>query len=80
MEKLIINLIFLYQKRISPLFKPSCRFYPTCSNYMIEAIKKHGPFFGALMGIFRIIRCNPFNKGGFDTVPNKFTIFRNKDD
>lgn len=67
-----------YKKIISPLFPPACRYYPTCSTYMINAIKKHGSILGLLMGLARIFRCHPFAKGGYDPVPNYFTIFRNK--
>lgn len=77
MRKILISLVRIYQKFISPLFPPSCRYYPTCSNYMIDALKKHGPILGLIMGIFRIIRCNPFIRGGVDPVPDNFTIFRN---
>ncbi|HQL33038.1 MAG TPA: membrane protein insertion efficiency factor YidD [Treponemataceae bacterium] len=61
--------IRVYQKAISPLFPPSCRFYPTCSAYAYEAIQKHGPLKGLLFSIKRILRCHPFHKGGFDPVP-----------
>ncbi|MGI6717969.1 MAG: membrane protein insertion efficiency factor YidD [Bacteroidales bacterium] len=64
-----IFLIKLYQKFISPLFPPTCRFTPTCSNYAIEALKKHGIFKGGYLSIRRILRCNPWNKGGDDPVP-----------
>lgn len=77
MRKILIFLVRIYQKCISPLFPPSCRYYPTCSNYMIDALKKHGPILGLIMGICRIIRCNPFIRGGVDPVPDNFTIFRN---
>ncbi|ATP37792.1 MULTISPECIES: membrane protein insertion efficiency factor YidD [Ligilactobacillus] len=78
-NKGIIFLIRCYQKYISPMFPPTCRYYPTCSNYAIDAIKKHGVVKGIIMGIFRILRCNPFVEGGVDVVPEKFTIFRNDD-
>lgn len=68
MKKILIYLIRFYQKKISPLKKPCCRFYPTCSNYAIEAIEKKGVFRGVLMALWRIARCNPFGKGGFDPV------------
>lgn len=61
--------IRIYQKLISPLFPPSCRFYPTCSAYAYEAIKKHGPVKGFFLSVKRIVRCHPFHKGGFDPVP-----------
>lgn len=78
MRRFFIFLVQGYQKFISPILPPSCRYYPTCSNYMIDALKKHGLILGLIMGIARIIRCNPFIRGGVDPVPNKFTIFRNR--
>ena len=80
MKKIFIGLIRGYQKFISPLFPPSCRYYPTCSNYSVQAIQKHGAIKGSLMGIARILRCHPFVKGGFDPVPEQFSIRRNKED
>lgn len=77
MKKLLIGLIHSYQRFISPIFPPTCRYYPTCSTYMIDAIKMHGIFLGLLMGMARIIRCNPFIKGGVDPVPEFFTLRRN---
>ena len=68
MKFLFINVIKLYQKLISPLFPSSCRFYPTCSEYAVQAITKHGALKGGLKAAWRILRCNPFNKGGFDPV------------
>lgn len=68
MKRLLIFIIRWYQRHISPLKKPSCRFYPTCSHYAIEAIEKKGVLKGSLMAIWRILRCNPFSKGGFDPV------------
>ncbi len=68
MKKFLIYLIRFYQRRISPLKKPCCRFYPTCSAYAIEAIEKKGIIRGGIMAIWRILRCNPFGKGGFDPV------------
>lgn len=72
MKKLFILPIRLYQKLISPLKPPSCRFYPTCSNYGIEAIEKHGIFKGGYLTINRILRCQPFCKGGYDPVPEEW--------
>lgn len=68
MKKVIINLIRFYRKNISPLKTPCCRYVPTCSQYAIEAIEKHGTFRGSLMAIWRILRCNPLSKGGYDPV------------
>ncbi|MTB56210.1 membrane protein insertion efficiency factor YidD [Streptococcus uberis] len=76
MKSIIINFVRLYQKWISPLFPPSCRYRPTCSTYMIEAVEKHG-IKGVLMGIARILRCHPFVEGGEDPVPDEFTLRRN---
>jgi putative membrane protein insertion efficiency factor len=61
--------IRFYQKFISPLFPSCCRFYPTCSNYALEALKKYGPVKGGWLSIKRILRCNPYNIGGYDPVP-----------
>ncbi|MCE4966740.1 membrane protein insertion efficiency factor YidD [Staphylococcus chromogenes] len=71
MKRLFIAPIRFYQKFISPLTPPSCRFYPTCSNYTIEAIQVHGAFKGTWLGIKRISKCHPLHKGGFDPVPLK---------
>ena len=68
MTNLLISLVRGYQKWISPLFPPSCRYQPTCSNYMIEAIEVHG-IKGVWLGIIRIGRCHPFVAGGDDPVP-----------
>ena len=68
MKIILIRLIEIYRKYISILKKPSCRFYPTCSQYAIDAIKKYGAVKGSFLAIWRIIRCNPFNKGGYDPV------------
>lgn len=73
-KKVMIFLIRTYQLTISPRFSHgSCRYTPTCSQYAIEAIEIHGIFKGTLMAIWRIMRCNPFFKGGWDPVPPKKT-------
>ncbi|MGK9369132.1 membrane protein insertion efficiency factor YidD [Melioribacter sp. Ez-97] len=68
MKYLFIYLIKFYQKAISPMFPPSCRFYPTCSEYSVQAFTKYGVFKGGIKSIWRILRCNPFNKGGYDPL------------
>ncbi|NWF50335.1 MAG: membrane protein insertion efficiency factor YidD [Ignavibacteriaceae bacterium] len=68
MKHALIYLIKLYQKFISPILPPSCRFYPSCSEYAVQALSKYGIIKGSLKSIWRIIRCNPFNKGGYDPV------------
>jgi len=73
MKKIFILMIRIYQKVLSPLkIRSSCIFYPTCSQYAIEAIEEHGIIIGLFLGIRRILRCHPFNNhGGFDPVPKK---------
>jgi len=68
MKKIIISILKFYKKYISPCLPSSCRFYPTCSEYAIESIKKYGVLKGSIKGAYRILRCNPFNKGGYDPV------------
>lgn len=70
-SKILIRLIRLYQKNISPLKIPCCRFTPTCSEYAVEALKKHGALAGSFLAVRRITRCNPLCKGGYDPVPEK---------
>ena len=65
----IILLIKTYQVTLSPLIGPNCRYHPTCSQYMIESIKKYGPFKGVWLGIKRIMRCHPWGGSGHDPVP-----------
>ena len=62
----LILLVRLYQLTLSPIFGRQCRFQPTCSHYMIEAVEKYGALRGSLKGIWRILRCNPFARGGYD--------------
>ncbi|HEX5164435.1 MAG TPA: membrane protein insertion efficiency factor YidD, partial [Thermomicrobiales bacterium] len=66
MRRLALLLIRGYQRGISPMLPPSCRFVPTCSDYGYQAIEKYGIIRGGAMTVWRIMRCNPFNKGGFD--------------
>ena len=69
MKRILIAIVRGYKKFISPLLPPSCRFTPTCSEYAMEAISKHGAIKGSMLAIWRILRCNPFCKGGYDPVP-----------
>lgn len=64
-----MRILLFYKKWVSPIFGQRCRFYPTCSEYMYEAIIKHGPIKGTALGLCRVLRCNPFCKGGYDPVP-----------
>lgn len=69
MKKAILACIRFYKREISPYIPPSCRFTPTCSEYAMEAIEKYGAFKGGYLAIYRILRCNPLCKGGYDPVP-----------
>ena len=70
MKKILLKLIRFYQRHISAHTPPSCRFTPTCSNYAYEAITKYGALKGGALALWRLLRCNPFNKGDFyDPVP-----------
>ena len=70
MKKLFLSLIRFYQRHISSHTPPSCRFYPTCSNYAYEAIQKYVALKGGALAVWRLLRCNPFNKSDpYDPVP-----------
>ncbi|MBQ6240603.1 MAG: membrane protein insertion efficiency factor YidD [Firmicutes bacterium] len=68
-KKILMALIRFYQMAISPYKKPCCRFYPTCSQYALEAVSKYGALKGSYLAVRRILRCNPFHEGGYDPVP-----------
>ena len=76
--KLLILPVRFYQKAVSPIIHilpgSGCRYHPTCSEYMVQALARHGAARGLLMGAFRILRCNPFGGFGIDEVPEKFTF------
>lgn len=69
MKHFFIFLINIYKNYISPLFPPSCRYQPTCSQYAVDAIKTHGAFYGLWLAIKRVLSCHPLSKGGYDPVP-----------
>ncbi|PRO64344.1 membrane protein insertion efficiency factor YidD [Alkalicoccus urumqiensis] len=71
MKKLVIGSIRLYQRYISRFTPPTCRFYPTCSHYGIEAVQVHGVVRGSVLTIRRLAKCHPFHPGGIDPVPGK---------
>ena len=71
MKYLLIKLVRIYQKFLSPLFPGCCRFRPTCSEYMIDAIQKHGALKGLYLGIKRLLKCHPWGGSGYDPVPEK---------
>lgn len=68
-QRALLGLIRFYKRHISPGLMPSCRFTPTCSQYAMEAIERHGALKGGGLALWRILRCNPFGKGGYDPVP-----------
>lgn len=73
MRNVLILLIRIYQRLISPLLGPRCRFYPSCSAYAVEAIQKHGALRGCWLAARRLVRCHPLNPGGVDPVPEPRT-------
>jgi putative membrane protein insertion efficiency factor len=68
MRALTLGVLRTYKRWISPLLPSACRFYPTCSEYMMEAVEKHGVVRGVWMGVRRLLRCHPFREGGFDPI------------
>lgn len=73
MKRFLLTAIGFYQRRISPHTPPSCRFTPTCSQYARTAIERFGAWRGGWMALWRILRCNPFCRGGYDPVPEDIT-------
>lgn len=71
MSSVLVSLIRFYQRFISPLFPPRCKYYPTCSEYAVEAMRVHGARKGLLLAGWRLLRCNPLSDGGLDPVPPK---------
>ena len=72
----LFSLIRGYQRAISPLLGPRCRFYPSCSEYTARAVRRHGALRGSYLGVRRVLRCHPWNAGGFDEVPEGFSLRR----
>jgi putative membrane protein insertion efficiency factor len=70
MKRVLLSTIRLYQRLFSPLLLPACRYVPTCSEYAAEAIELHGPLKGSVFAAWRLLRCHPFTRGGFDPVPH----------
>jgi len=68
-RSVVVFLIRGYQQVISPLFPATCKYYPTCSAYAVEAVEEYGVFKGGWLAIKRIVRCNPWSRGGYDPVP-----------
>ncbi|MCE5343497.1 MAG: membrane protein insertion efficiency factor YidD [Eubacteriales bacterium] len=74
MKKFLLACIRFYRRHISPHLSPSCRFQPTCSQYALTAIERYGAWKGLRLALWRILRCNPFGKGGYDPVPEDPTV------
>jgi putative membrane protein insertion efficiency factor len=73
-KRLLLALIAVYQRWISAALPRRCRYEPTCSAYGVEAIRRFGAVRGSLLAAWRVLRCNPFSNGGFDPVPDRFTL------
>ncbi|MEK3917594.1 membrane protein insertion efficiency factor YidD [Paenibacillus sp. FSL H7-0331] len=71
MKSLLKGMVLFYRKFISPLKPPTCRFYPTCSQYALDALELHGPAKGSWLAVKRVCKCHPFHPGGIDHVPPK---------
>lgn len=78
MKRLLIGAIRIYRKTLSPFIGQQCRFEPTCSHYGEEAIAKHGALRGTILTVWRILRCGPWSKGGYDPVPETFLVKHEK--
>ena len=79
MKRLLLRLIRFYRGSVSPHLPPSCRFHPTCSQYALTAVERFGALKGGGMALWRILRCNPFCKGGYDPVPENPNITLRRD-
>ena len=69
MKHILLRVIRFYQRAVSPLFPPRCRYIPTCSEYALEAVEQYGTAKGGFLALKRFLRCHPFHKGGYDPVP-----------
>lgn len=82
MKYILLLIVNFYRKFLSQLkTNPTCKYYPTCSAYASDALKKHGALKGSILTLWRILRCNPWSLGGIDTVPDKFHLYtlKNRD-
>ncbi|MBD5137948.1 MAG: membrane protein insertion efficiency factor YidD [Ruminococcus sp.] len=75
MKKILLLLVKFYQRKISPLKTPCCKYYPSCSAYALTAIEKHGALKGTALAVWRVLRCNPWSLGGVDEVPDRFCFY-----
>ena len=80
MKRMILKSLRFYKRNVSPLLPPACKYIPTCSEYAMEAVERFGPVYGSYLAAKRIIRCNPFAKGGYDPVPQAIDTTIRKDE
>ena len=71
MKRLLICFIKFYRRCLSPLKRPCCKYYPTCSTYALEALERFGAVKGTFLAVYRVLRCNPVSRGGYDPVPER---------
>ena len=71
MKTLVLKLLWVYKRMLSPLLLPACRFVPSCSDYAVEAVDRHGVCCGGALAAWRLLRCHPFSRGGYDPVPDR---------
>lgn len=74
LARAVLAFLHFYQRRISAMFGPRCRFYPSCSTYAIGAVSRHGAIKGTILAVWRLLRCNPLSNGGVDDVPETFRL------
>ena len=80
MKRMMTSSLRFYKRKISPLLPPACKYIPTCSEYAIIAIERFGPGYGSYLAVKRLLRCNPFAKGGYDPVPGEVDTTIRKDE
>jgi uncharacterized protein len=74
-KAVVLAILRGYKRMVSPLLPPACRYVPTCSEYAADAVEMHGAWKGGMLGLWRLLRCHPFVKGGYDPVPQKVFSF-----
>jgi uncharacterized protein len=72
MKLVVLAALRVYRRLLSPLLPPACRYVPSCSEYALEAVERHGAWRGAALAVTRVLKCHPFSRGGYDPVPGRF--------
>lgn len=80
MKRMMLKSLRFYKRNVSPLLPPACKYIPTCSEYAMEAVERFGPVHGGYLAAKRLLRCNPFAKGGYDPVPGAIDTTIRKDE